>query len=201
MDSCCERECFEDLQVFFDEKDQIIVNNSVFAKNPTAVLETVNFEIERLPLQPGCYAVDMSMCFRVRCDVFLARDERPHHVTGTTYVQKRNILFGGESTAKVFSSDGENLTTLPRASVQVEPVALSCRLCEVPKGKAVMLTLGVFIVTSLERYAQVTVPALERVVAERECATTAESSACDVFDNMRFPVEQFCPGSRRNIRR
>ena len=200
-DSCCERECFEDLQVFFDEKDQIIVNNCVLVKNPTAVLEAVNFEVEPIPLQPGCFAVDMAMRFRVSCDAFLARNDRPHRITGTTYVQKRDILFGGESSARVFSSDGESFAELPRASVQVEPVVLSCRLGEAPSGKAVFITMGIFSVTSLERPALVTFPVLERLVAERNCASTAENEACDVFDNMRFPTEQFCPGSRRDPRR
>ena len=201
MDSCCERECFEDLQVFFDEKDQIIIDNSVLVKNPTAVLEAVNFEVEPIPLQPGCFAVDMAMRFRVSCDAFLARDDRPHRINGTTYVQKRDILFGGESSARVFSSDGESFTSLPRASIRAEPVVLSCKLSEVGTRKAVLITMGVFSVTSLERPALATFPVLERLVAERNCASTAENAACDVFDNMRFPTEQFCPGSRRNSRR
>jgi len=201
MDSCCERECFEDLQVFFDEKDQIIVENSVLVKNPTVVLEAVNFEVEPIPLQAGCYTVDMAMRFRVSCDAFLARDDRPHRITGTTYVQKRDILFGGESSARVFSSGGESFSALPRASVQVEPVVLSCRLGETHSGKAVFITMGIFSVTALERPAQVTFPVLERLVAERECEAISENSACEVFDNMRFPIEQFCPGSRRRPKR
>jgi len=199
MDSCSERECFEDLQVFFAEKDQIIIDNCVLVRNPAAVLETVNFEVEPIPLQDGCFTVDCAMRFYVSCDAFLSREDRPHRVTGTTYVQKRDILFGGENAARVFSSDGTNTTALPRASIQVaEPVVLSCRLGETSTGKGVFITMGIFSVTSLERPAQLAVPVLERLVAQRACANTTERAACELFDNMRFPTEQFCPGRRRN---
>ena len=198
MDSCCERECLEDLQVFFGEKDQIIIENSVLVRNPVAVLETVNFEIEPIPLQPGCFTVDMAMRFYVSCDAFLSREDRPHRITGTTYVQKRDILFGGECGTSVFCSGGARSNALPQASIQVaEPVVLSCRLGESPTGKAVFITMGIFSVTSLERPAQLAVPVLGRILAERECGINSERAACEVFEKMRFPAEQFCGGHRR----
>ena len=203
MDSCCERECLEDLQVFFGEKDQIIIENSVLVKNPAAVLEKVNFEVEPMPLQPGCFTVDMAMRFYVTCDAFLSREDRPHRLTGATYIQKRGILFGGESVAPVFSSSGADFTELPRASVQVaEPVVLSSRLDETPAGKAVFITMGIFSVTSLERPAQLTVPVLERsaIPPIKECIKT-ERSACEAFETIPFPAGQFRPIRRRCARR
>ena len=202
MDSCCERECLEDLRVLFGEKDQIIIENSVLVKNPVAVLEAVNFEVEPIPLQPGCFTVDMSMRFYVSCDAFLSRDDRPHRLTGTTYVQKRAILFGGEGGTRVFSSNGVSSTALPKASIQVaEPVVLDCRLAETPTGKAVLITMGIFSVTSLERPAQLAVPVLERVVSERVCINNTERTACEAFESIPFPTEQFCPERRRGARR
>ncbi|MCL2856287.1 MAG: hypothetical protein FWE19_00990 [Oscillospiraceae bacterium] len=202
MDSCCERECLEDLQVFFEEKDQIIIENCVLVRNPMAELEAVDFEVEPIPLREGCFTVDMAMRFRVRVDAFLSREDRPHCVSGTTYIQKRDILFGGDCGASVFRSGGEHSTALPQASLQMaEPVVLSCRLAEVPTGKAVLITMGIFSVTSLDRPARLAVPAsvLERAAAltERRCSNTTERSDCEVFETIRFPEEQFRGRRRR----
>lgn len=202
VDSCTARECLEDLQVFFSSEDQLIVDNTVAVKNPAAVIEAVNFEVEPIHLRTGHYAVDMTMRIYITMDAYLSREERPARLTGTAYVQKRDILCGCESTTRTFRSDGFASTRLPTAAIQVsEPVVLSMRVTEPyqtgEERKSILVTLGIFSVTSLEQPVQLVVPLCERTaMPERACDSINEGSACDVFDAMEFPRAQFF-GERR----
>lgn len=63
--------------------------------------------------------------------------------------------------------------------------------------KSVLVTLGLFTIVQLERPVQVTVPAYNFNIPEKECSSDNESP-CDVFRGIDFPLEEFFPqGSGR----
>lgn len=196
LDSCSDRECLEELQVFFDADDQLILDSCVFVKNPTAVLEAVRFDVEPIRLREGFYTVDMALKFLVSIDAFISREDRPVRLTGSTYVHKQLILFGGRSGARTFYSDSEVGEASPRACIKVaEPLVLSAHLAgEDPScrgAKALFISLGLFYVASLERPTNLVIPVCDLAMPERRCPEISENSACDLFDEMRFPAEQF----------
>ena len=134
-DSCCDRDCLEDLRLFFNPTDQEIVNAGVGARARTATLLTTVVNVEPITFNRGYYSVDMTFYFLVTVDVYAADTSTPTTVNGIGTFNKRVILFGSEGSAKIFSSNTPLTdfdTTLPVASntptavVQsVDPVILS----------------------------------------------------------------------------
>lgn len=109
--------------------------------------------------------------------------------------------------------------TNPTAKVQaVDPVVLSmnivdCCDCCVPvcssypksilssiddsvpasgASKAVLVTLGLFSIVQMERDVQMTVPAYDFCIPDRECCCNT-SDPCDTFSKIEFPINEFFP--------
>lgn len=104
----------------------------------------------------------------------------------------------------------------PVAKVQaVDPMVLSCRsvACQntacmpIPAAvneamggnlaqgigtKTVLVTLGLFSIIQLERAVQVTVPAYNFCIPEKECSCETENP-CDMFRSVDFPLSEFFP--------
>lgn len=112
----------------------------------------------------------------------------------------------------------------PTAKVQaVDPVVLSCDLvdtcdCPVPlctvfpqsiiqgsqegaiplaSSRAVLVTLGLFSIIQMERDVQMTIPAYDFCIPDRECSCSTQDP-CTAFQSIEFPVEQFFPPEREN---
>lgn len=130
--------------------------------------------------------------------------------------------FSSERTLEELES-GEGLRDgLPTAVVEVvDPIVLGmrlvdvgeCRPCErelsdVPacicacfngelafggEGKRIYVTLGQFSILRLERDAKLLVPVYGHCMPEKECACGGEEDPCDVFRQVKFPVEEFFP--------
>ena len=114
--------------------------------------------------------------------------------------------------------------TNPSAKVQaVDPVVLSmdvvcscdCRvpcLTSMPKSitstldnstlperpaKAVLVTLGLFSIIQMERDVQMTIPAYDYCIPERECNCNT-ANPCETFDGIDFPVDEFFPRDKED---
>lgn len=61
--------------------------------------------------------------------------------------------------------------------------------------KAVLVTLGLFSIIQMERDAQILINACDYCIPERECSCT-DSSPCDAFQSIDFPVDEFFPVDR-----
>lgn len=110
----------------------------------------------------------------------------------------------------------------PIAKVQaVDPVVLSTDVCEtcdccVPlvtsfpqsimtsnldnsipmaSSRAVLVTLGLFSIIQMERDVQMTIPAYDFCIPDRECNCSTQDP-CSAFQSIDFPVEQFFPPER-----
>jgi len=201
LDACIKKDCMEDLQVCFCPEDQEVIDHCVWVRRPEAALENVTFDVEPVHMQPGFWEVDMTLSFSVAVDAFCLGMEEPVRLCGVACFKKRSILFGGQRGVQIFRSNGRESSAAPEATLQAaEPVALRARLadCREEPGrlkKAVLITVGLFSVTSLERPAQMLVPVFNHGVPEKECAET-EIDACEQFESMRFPTERFICGER-----
>lgn len=139
-DSCCDRDCLEDLRIFFSPADQQLVNQSIGVRARSASLLTTVVDVEPVTFNRGYYSVDMLFYFLVTVDVFAGDTAAPTTINGICSFNKKVILFGSEGNAKVFSSNTpaiEYETTLPTASnnptayVQtVDPIVLSATICQ-----------------------------------------------------------------------
>lgn len=137
-DSCSDKDCFEDLQVYFTDCVQPLINQAIGVKFKKCEIANVMVSVESIPYNSGFFSVDITFFFKVTLDVFTTIGGRPMCVEGLAMMNKKVILYGSEGNSMVFTSqtvdgNGETLfsTNMPKATVEaVEPIALSARLVE-----------------------------------------------------------------------
>ncbi|MBQ5910548.1 MAG: hypothetical protein IIW94_00880 [Clostridia bacterium] len=139
FDSCCDRDCLEDLRVYFSETGQGVINEAVSVKIRSAEAVYALIDVEPVNLNKGCYSCDITFFFLITLDAYSAGSSCPTEVRGLSLYNKKAVLFGGEGNVRTFSSDnptencpdicGRRLSASPRCVVQaVDPIALSSRL-------------------------------------------------------------------------
>ena len=140
-DSCCARDCLEDLMVYFTPSGQETINNATGVHVRNAEILKTYIEVEPVSFNKGYYACDLTFYFLIDLDVYSPAPSAPTTVRGVTSFTKRVILFGSEGSAKIFSNavTRENdfdrqlneKNNMPRVVVQaVDPVALDVKFCE-----------------------------------------------------------------------
>ena len=137
-DSCCDRDCLEDLRCFFTADAQAKINQAKSVKLRSAEVVSASIDVEPVNFNRGFFSCDITFYFVVELEVCLSNHGCPSIVKGATCFNKRVILFGSDGNVKVFTSaigakgcfkTTENTSNMPRCVVQsVDPVALSSRL-------------------------------------------------------------------------
>lgn len=144
-DSCADKDCLEDIRVYFTEAGQHVIDKACNVRIRDAEVINVYLDLEPVPFHRGFYSVNMTFFIEVSLDVFLAPAAMPVTVCGLSVFSKRVVLYGSQGNVKIYSSDfnfdeldAQNVPVrnLPKATVQVaEPIALSAKLCECLKRK------------------------------------------------------------------
>ena len=139
-DSCLAKDCIEDLQVYLTVPSQQALDCAVSAKARYVELLHVGVHVETVPYSTGYYTVDLTFYYRVIADASAAGG-RPTTVTGLAIFSKRLVLFGGETSARSFSSrsgvsclckQAIQAGNVPEAIVEVvDPMILGSRVQEV----------------------------------------------------------------------
>ena len=134
-DSCSDKDCLEDLRVYFTERDQMVVDHAVSVRAKKVCVITTFIDVEALPFNRGYYSCDLTFFFEVEVEVYTGRACPPTTVCGVSVFRKRVILFGSEGSVKVFTSEyreddndrQKGMTrNLPRCNVQIaEPIILA----------------------------------------------------------------------------
>lgn len=137
FDSCSDKDCLTDLQVFFTDRVQPIIDNAVSVKCKDVEILTVYLDVEPVPFNKGFYSVDITFFFKVTLLVHSSPSCPPATVVGVAAFSKKVILYGSEGNVKVYSStDPRNCpehdnTDMPKASVHVvDPMCLDAKLVE-----------------------------------------------------------------------
>ena len=140
-DSCCDRDCLEDLRVYFSPAGQELIEQAVNVRCRGSEVINVFIDVEPVHLNRGFYSCDLTFYFAVKYDVYTAINTLPTTIEGITAFQKKVILYGSEGKVRTFSNlpDGDigggcqttPLNNLPRCVVEcVDPVTLGSRICE-----------------------------------------------------------------------
>lgn len=138
-DSCADKDCLQNLRVYFTESGQHVIDQACSARIDDVSVITVYVNLEPVPFNKGFYSVDMTFFFEVNLEIFLSPTSAPVNICGLSVYNKRVILFGSEGSVKIFSSNtcnSEDIETststscnLPKATVQVaEPIGLSATI-------------------------------------------------------------------------
>ena len=133
-DSCLAKDCIEDLHVYLTVESQCTLDKAVSAKARFVELMHVAIQTDPVPYSAGYYTVDMHFFYRITLQA-LNGSTRYTEIEGLATFDKRVVLFGSESGAKIYSSIPEanaidaplNLTAnLPTAVVEVVGPMLLC---------------------------------------------------------------------------
>lgn len=138
FDSCSDKDCLEDLQVFFTTEGQAVIDCSTLIKCKSAEVLDVYLAVEPIPFNKGFYAVDITFYFRVNFSAYASPIATPVNVRGLAYHSKKVILYGSEGNVKTFHSGecGQSIAqsvfgNLPIAAVKVvDPVTLGSRIVD-----------------------------------------------------------------------
>ncbi len=221
-DSCGDKDCLNEMRVFFTEANQSVINNAMSVRIREAnIIDTV-VKVDPVTYHKGFYSIDMTFYFEIVLDVNDNTGCTPNTINGLSVFCKRVILYGGEGNVAVFTSDEgccvcPDTASLPIAKVQVaKPMALTACLaeccspcmpsspipdcvkdyfggCIVPtQNRSVLATIGVFSIVQLKRTVQMLIPAYDFCIPDKECVTSSDNP-CDMFSRVDFPVEQFFP--------
>ncbi len=141
FDSCCDRDCLEDLRCYFCEEDQAVVQSAISVRVKNAEVLNVYVNVEPVSFNRGFYSCDLTFFFLIEFDVYTAPKTCPQTIHGVTSYDKKVILYGSEGSVKTFSNictleeevNGQHIPTsnCPRCSVQcVDPIPLAAKVCE-----------------------------------------------------------------------
>lgn len=67
----------------------------------------------------------------------------------------------------------------------------------VASSRAILVTLGLFSIIQMERDVQMTIPAYDFCIPDRECNCSTQDP-CSAFQNVEFPVDEFFPPERED---
>lgn len=59
--------------------------------------------------------------------------------------------------------------------------------------RKVYVTIGLFTIVRLERDVQLLVPVIDFCIPQHECVVATDNNPCDLFEKLRFPVDEFFP--------
>ncbi len=144
-DSCGDKDCAENMRVYFCERDQLLIERATGVRPKKVEVINTYIDVESLPFNRGYYSCDLTFFFEIRLEVFSGHGAPCAEVCGVSVYQKKVILYGSEGNVKVFGSeytghdnDAQDAPTrnMPRCCVQVaDPVILSAKLMEVCECK------------------------------------------------------------------
>ena len=124
-DSCTDKDCLTDLQVYFTDRAQPVIDSAISVKCKEVEIITVYVDVEPVPFNKGFYSVDLTFFFKVTLGVYCSPASPASTVVGVAAFSKKVILFGSDGNVKVFcSTDARNCcdhdnTNMPKASVHV----------------------------------------------------------------------------------
>ena len=141
LDACRDRDCFEDVRVYLTAHGEDLISRTGNVRVKKACISGANIVTDAIQFNCGFYAVDVKFyvtcTFEVCVPLGVAQEFQ-----GVAVVQKRVVLYGGESNVNVFRSvEGGSYCALPElvccakkspeAVVEVlDPIVLGAKILE-----------------------------------------------------------------------
>ena len=143
LDSCRDKDCFEDVRVFLTERGQDIIDHTCAIRVKGACIQYAGVDIQPMPFNRGFY----QLCIRIYVKIQFEACISPgcmEEFCGVAAVEKKVVLFGSEGNVNVFKSTGgcgfcsvpgsgkcSVSTNLPIAVLEtVDPLVLDSKIVE-----------------------------------------------------------------------
>lgn len=142
LDSCRDRDCFEHVRVYLSDLGNEILERTGAVRAKSAEILWTNIGIDPIQFNRGFYAVTVRFYIKVICEACIGGG-RSQDVEGISVLEKRVILYGGETNTRTYRSEGCGSDfcsqpkptcgnrSLPTAVVEtVDPVLLGSKILE-----------------------------------------------------------------------
>ena len=142
LDSCRDRDCFENARVYLSDFGNEVLEHTSTIRAKSAKIVWTCIDIEPIRFNRGFYSVNIRFYVKLVFEACICAG-RSQEIEGIAVLEKRVILYGGESNVSVFKSHGvgENFCGCspkesdeenePTAIVEVvSPVLLGTRIVE-----------------------------------------------------------------------
>ncbi len=167
LDSCRDRDCFENVKVFLTELGQDIIDRTNQVRAKDACIAWTYIGIDPVQFNRGFYAITIRFYIKVIFEGCICPG-RSQEFDGIAVLEKQVVLWGGESNVSIFRSSGDGSAfcaepepcykehSVPTAVVEVvepivlgvkvlepvthEPICCCCCACDVPSGIAACLS-------------------------------------------------------------
>ncbi|MBR2848435.1 MAG: hypothetical protein IKB87_03150 [Clostridia bacterium] len=144
LDSCRDKDCFEDVRVYLTDEGQNILDRTCAVRVKKASVQWSHIDITPMPFNRGFYQLNIRIYCKIICEACVAPGN-VREICGIAVVEKKVVLFGSEGNVNVFKSTeectgfceipGKNpcaaSTNLPIAVLEtVDPLVLSSKVVE-----------------------------------------------------------------------
>ena len=147
LDSCRDKDCFEDVRVYLTECGQSIIDRTCVVRAKTANVVWSCINIDSVPFNRGFYQLFIKIYVKIQFEACIGPGNI-QEFEGVAVVEKKVILFGGEGSVSVFKTElsqscfcschGNNKqnqsNALPVAVLEVvDPIILNTKVAEPSK--------------------------------------------------------------------
>ena len=144
LDSCRDKDCFEDVRVYLTCRGQEIIDRTTAVRVKGARVLWSYIDIDNVPFNRGFYQLTVKIYVKIICEACLGPGNS-EEFDGVAVIEKKAVLFGSEGNVSIFKSEyqnnsfccaGENCaaartSNLPVAVLEtVDPIVLSSRVVE-----------------------------------------------------------------------
>ncbi len=142
LDSCRDRDCYENVKVFLTECGKEIIEHTSAVRVKHACIKQANISLDPVQFNRGFYAVNIRFFIKITFEACVGNG-RSQEFDGVAVTEKKVILYGGECNANVFRSNGDfsdfcaypepckKEVNVPTAVVEtVEPIILGVNVLE-----------------------------------------------------------------------
>ncbi|MCR5663727.1 MAG: hypothetical protein K6G17_02490 [Oscillospiraceae bacterium] len=222
FDSCLDKDCVDELRVYPTVSSQTALENALSVRPRGADLLYVDVSVSSISFNRGYYTVDCTYFYRVSGESFPAGQTVTGLAVFDKRVMLFGSVASVKSFSSDDLSPSVANSELPRAVVDaVNPIALQMslkdaaepvpgepELRDIPEfildafDEPLVLTdtprrwyttLGQFSIVRMERDTQLTIPAYEYLMPDKECPGSSEDDPCALFGRIPFPSEEFFP--------
>jgi hypothetical protein len=142
LDSCRDRDCFENARVFLTDFGKEIIDHTSTVRVKSACIAQTQINLDPVQFNRGFYSVNIRFYVKLVFEACIGNG-RSQEFEGIAVLDKRVILYGGDCNVSTFRSDGYNSDfcaqvkpcckekNVPTATVEVaEPIVLGVNILE-----------------------------------------------------------------------
>lgn len=126
LDSCRDRDCFEDVKVLLTDLGNDIIEHTTNVRARSACITQTYIGIDPVRFNRGFYAITVKFYIRITFEACLCGG-RSQEFEGIAVLEKKVILYGGESNVSIFKSnpDANDYCTIPEPCCAAKSLPLA----------------------------------------------------------------------------